>query len=58
LIAFIFRLHVDEWAKEKKGNLFVYFSGSKDPDTGFIWLCPFTTTFGNVRLGKMEIMKS
>jgi hypothetical protein len=29
-----FKAHVEEWSKEKKGNLFVYFSGSKDPETG------------------------
>ena len=29
-----FKAQVEEWSKEKKGNLFVYFSGSKDPETG------------------------
>ena len=29
-----FRAYVDEWSKDKKGQLFVYFSGSKDEATG------------------------
>ena len=29
-----FKSFVDEWNKEKKGELYVYFSGSKDPETG------------------------
>ena len=29
-----FRAYVDEWSKDKKGKLFVYFSGSKDEGTG------------------------
>jgi hypothetical protein len=29
-----FKSFVDEWNKTKNGNLFVYFSGSKDPETG------------------------
>ena len=33
-----FRSFVDEWSKEKKGALYVYFSGSKDPETGLL-LC-------------------
>jgi hypothetical protein len=31
-----FKSFVDEWNKEKKGELFVYFSGSKDPETGLL----------------------
>ena len=38
-----FKAQVEEWSKEKKGNLFVYFSGSKDPDTGVSW-CPDCVT--------------
>jgi len=29
-----YRSFVDVWNKEKDGELFVYFSGSKDPETG------------------------
>jgi len=29
-----FKAYVDNWSKNKKGNLFVYFSGSKDPVSG------------------------
>ena len=29
-----FKSFIDNWAKDNKGNLFVYFSGSKDLETG------------------------
>ena len=29
-----FKSFIDNWAQDNKGNLFVYFSGSKDLETG------------------------
>ena len=43
-----FKAQVEEWSKEKKGNLFVYFSGSKDPETGNSLFKQFVTLFFSV----------